>query len=242
MQQLLVKKAHVNEDLLPLGGAGILERGVYASSSSRVNYPQLSPGLFTGQPQTSQLQTIFCSLPTHLQTLTGTLCWRWRYNSWCNCLWQDTEASWPWTTCQPALGGLCQHSRGLRAISVHCWQAGYLAHLVARTALARETLWFGLYIVSVSANMASPFVRNHWEGGRKRLADIYCISSLPPGYWEPLVLNNQAATFVGATEVLMFWAYSCSHSIILLFRPPCLWTFLLLYVPYQTCITSQGSM
>ena len=112
MQQLLVKKAHVNEDLLPLGGAGILERGVYASSSSRVNYPQLSPGLFTGQPQTSQLQTIFCLLPTHLQTLTGTLCWQWRYNSWCNCLWQDTEASWPWTTCQPALGGLCQHSGG----------------------------------------------------------------------------------------------------------------------------------
>lgn len=59
MQQLQVKKARVNEDLLPLGGAGILERGVYASSSGRVNYPQLSPGLFTGQPQT-------LSAPDHL--------------------------------------------------------------------------------------------------------------------------------------------------------------------------------
>ena len=64
MQQIPVKKARVNGDLLPLGGAGILERGVYASSSGRVNYPGLSPGLFVGQPQTSQLQTIFCSLPT----------------------------------------------------------------------------------------------------------------------------------------------------------------------------------
>ena len=123
--------------------------------------------------------------------------------------------------------------RGLWAISVHCWQAGYLVPLVARTALARETLWFGLYIVSVSANVASPFVCNHWDGGRKRLADIYCVSSSLPGYWVPFVLNNQGATWWLLQKSSCFGPSPVVIVSYFLFRPPSLWTSPILQVPYQ---------